>query len=166
MIKIGETLPDGVLSEFVAVETEGCSPGPNKFHVADLVKGKKIVIFGVPGAFTPTCSVKHVPGYRDHVSEFKAKGVDEIWCVSVNDAFVMGAWAKEQQTEGKVRMFGDGSAVWTKALGLEMDASAFGMGIRMQRCSMLVDNGVIKTLNLEVAGKFEVSDAGTMLAQV
>jgi peroxiredoxin len=166
MIKIGETLPDGVLSEFIAVETEGCSPGPNKFHVADLVKGKKIVIFGLPGAFTPTCSVKHVPGYRDHVAEFKAKGVDEIWCVSVNDAFVMGAWAKEQQTEGKVRMFGDGSALWTKALGLEMDASAFGMGIRMQRCSMLVDNGVIKTLNLEVTGKFEVSDAGTMLAQV
>ncbi len=166
MIKIGETLPDGVLSEFISVETEGCSLGPNKFHVADLVKGKKIVIFGLPGAFTPTCSAKHVPGYRDHVAEFKAKGIDEIWCVSVNDAFVMGAWAKDQQTEGKVRMFGDGSAVWTKALGLEMDATAFGMGIRMQRCSMLVDNGVIKTLNLEVAGKFEVSDAATMLGQV
>jgi glutaredoxin/glutathione-dependent peroxiredoxin len=166
MIKVGDTLPDGVLSEFIAVETEGCSLGPNKFNVADLVKGKKIVVFGLPGAFTPTCSAKHVPGYRDHVSDFKAKSVSEIWCVSVNDAFVMGAWAKEQQTDGKVRMFGDGSAVWTKALGLEMDASAFGMGTRMMRFSMLVENGVVKTLNIEAPGKFEVSDAGTMLKQV
>jgi glutaredoxin/glutathione-dependent peroxiredoxin len=165
MIKVGDTLPDGVLSEFIAVETEGCALGPNKFNVADLVKGKKIVVFGLPGAFTPTCSAKHVPGYRDHVSDFKAKGVNEIWCVSVNDAFVMGAWAKDQQTDGKVRMFGDGSAVWTKALGLEMDATAFGMGTRMMRFSMLLENGVVKTLNIEAPGKFEVSDAGTMLKQ-
>lgn len=166
MIKVGDTLPDGVLSEFIAVETAGCTLGPNKFNVADMVKGKKIAIFGLPGAFTPTCSAKHVPGYRDNVAKFKAKGVDEIWCVSVNDAFVMGAWAKDQGTDGKVRMFGDGSAVWTKALGLEMDATAFGMGTRLKRCSMLVENGVIKQFNLEAPGKFEVSNAETMLAQL
>jgi glutaredoxin/glutathione-dependent peroxiredoxin len=166
MLKIGDTLPDGELSEFIEIETAGCTLGPNKFKVNDLVKGKKIVVFGLPGAFTPTCSAKHVPGYRDHIADFKAKGVDEIWCVSVNDAFVMGAWAKDQKTQGKVRMFGDGSAVWTKALGLEMDATAFGMGTRMKRFSMLVDNGVVKTLNLEAPGKFEVSDANTMLTQV
>ncbi len=166
MIKVGDTLPAGTLSEFIAVETEGCALGPNKFEVDALTKGKKIVCFGLPGAFTPTCSAKHVPGYRDHLADFKAKGVDEIWCVSVNDAFVMGAWAKDQNTDGKVRMFGDGSATWTKALGLEMDATAFGMGTRMKRFSMLVENGVVKTLNIEEAGKFEVSNAETMLAQV
>ena len=166
MIKIGDTLPDGVLSEFIAVETEGCSLGPNKFNVNDLVKGKKIACFGLPGAFTPTCSAKHVPGYRDHLAEFKAKGVDEIWCVAVNDAFVMGAWAKEQKTEDKVRMFGDGSAIWAKALGLDADFSAYGMGIRMQRFSMVIENGVITHLNIEAPGKFEVSNAETMLAQV
>jgi glutaredoxin/glutathione-dependent peroxiredoxin len=166
MIKVGDTLPAGTLSEFIAVETEGCTLGPNKFEVAALTKGKKIVVFGLPGAFTPTCSAKHVPGYRDHLADFKAKGVDEIWCVSVNDAFVMGAWAKEQNTDGKVRMFGDGSGTWTKALDLEMDATAFGMGIRMKRFSMLVVDGVVKTLNIEEPGKFEVSNAETMLTQV
>ncbi len=166
MIKIGDTLPDGVLNEFIEVETAGCSIGPNSFNVKDLVKGKKIVVFGLPGAFTPTCSAKHVPGYVAHAADFKAKGVDEIWCVSVNDAFVMGAWAKDQHTGGKVRMLGDGSATWTKALGLELDLVARGMGVRMQRFSMLVDNGVVKTLNIEGPGKFEVSDADTMLKQV
>jgi glutaredoxin/glutathione-dependent peroxiredoxin len=166
MIKVGDTLPEGELSEFIEVETAGCTIGPNKFNVSELTKGKKIVVFGLPGAFTPTCSAKHVPGFRDHVADFKAKGVDEIWCVSVNDAFVMGAWAKDQKTDGKVRMFGDGSATWTKSLGLEMDATAFGMGTRMKRFSMLVENGVVKTFNLEAPGKFEVSNAETMLAQV
>jgi glutaredoxin/glutathione-dependent peroxiredoxin len=166
MIKVGDALPEGELSEFIEVETAGCTIGPNKFKVSELTKGKKIVVFGLPGAFTPTCSAKHVPGFRDHVADFKAKGVSEIWCVSVNDAFVMGAWAKDQNTDGKVRMFGDGSATWTKALGLEMDATAFGMGTRMKRFSMLVDNGVVKTFNLEAPGKFEVSNAETMLAQV
>lgn len=166
MIKVGDTLPEGELSEFIEIETEGCTLGPNKFKVSELTKGKKIVVFGLPGAYTPTCSAKHVPGYRDHIADFKAKGVDEIWCVSVNDAFVMGAWAKDQKTAGKVRMFGDGSATWAKALGLDMDATAFGMGIRMRRFSMLVDNGVVKTLNLEAPGKFEVSNAETMLTQV
>ena len=165
MIKVGDTLPNGTLDEFIAVETAGCSIGPNSFNVSDLVKGKKIAIFGLPGAFTPTCSAKHVPGYVANYDALKAKGVDEIWCVSVNDAFVMGAWAKDQHTDGKVRMFGDGSATWTKALGLELDLVAKGMGVRMQRCSMLVVDGVVKTVNVEAPGKFEVSNAETMLAQ-
>ena len=165
MIKVGDTLPNGSLSEFIAVETAGCSIGPNSFNVSDLVKGKKIAVFGLPGAFTPTCSAKHVPGYIANYDALKAKGVDEIWCVSVNDAFVMGAWAKDQHADGKVRMFADGSAAWTKALGLEFDLTAKGMGVRMQRFSMLVVDGVVKTLNLEGPGKFEVSNAETMLTQ-
>ena len=165
MIKAGDTLPDGTLSEFIEVESAGCSVGPNSFKVSDLTKGRKIAVFGLPGAFTPTCSAKHVPGYVANYDALKAKGVDEIWCVSVNDAFVMGAWAKDQHTQGKVRMFGDGSAAWTKALGLEFDLTAKGMGVRMQRFSMLVDNGVVMTFNLEGPGKFEVSNAETMLAQ-
>lgn len=165
MIKVGDTLPNGTLGEFIAVETAGCSIGPNSFNVSDLVKGKKIAIFGLPGAFTPTCSAKHVPGYIANYDALKAKGVDEIWCVSVNDAFVMGAWAKDQHTDGKVRMFGDGSATWTKALGLDLDLVAKGMGVRMQRCSMLVVDGVVKTVNVEAPGKFEVSNAETMLTQ-
>jgi len=166
MIKAGDKLPDGVLTEFIETETAGCSIGPNNFNVSDLVKGKKIAIFGLPGAFTPTCSAKHVPGYVANYDALKAKGVDEIWCVSVNDAFVMGAWAKDQKTGGKVRMLGDGSAAWTKALGLEFDLTAKGMGVRMQRFSMLVQDGVVKTFNLEGPGKFEVSNAETMLTQV
>jgi glutaredoxin/glutathione-dependent peroxiredoxin len=165
MIKVGDTLPDATLTEFIEEETAGCTIGPNSFKVADLVKGRKIVVFGLPGAFTPTCSAKHVPGYVQHHDAFKAKGVDEIWCVSVNDAFVMGAWAKDQKTAGKVRMLGDGSAGWAKALGLEFDLTARGMGVRMQRFSMLVEDGVVKTFNLEGPGKFEVSDADTMLKQ-
>ena len=166
MIKVGDTLPDATLSEFIAVETAGCSIGPKSFNVSDLVKGKKIAVFGLPGAFTPTCSAKHVPGYIANHDALKAKGVDEIWCVAVNDTFVMGAWAKDQHADGKVRMFADGSAAWTKALGLELDLTAKGMGVRMQRFSMLVVDGVVKTLNIEGAGKFEVSNAETMLTQV
>ena len=166
MIKVGDTLPNATLSEFIAVETAGCSIGPNSFNVSDLVKGKKIAVFGLPGAFTPTCSAKHVPGYIANHDALKAKGVDEIWCVAVNDAFVMGAWAKDQHADGKVRMFADGSAAWTKALGLELDLMAKGMGVRMQRFSMLVVDGVVKNLNVEGPGKFEVSNAETMLTQV
>src|SRR5689334_5528523 len=146
-IKVGDRLPEGTLQEFIEVEGNGCSVGPNTFKVQDLVKGKKIAIFGLPGAFTPTCSAKHVPGYVANYDALKAKGVDEIWCVSVNDAFVMGAWGKDQKTAGKVRMMGDGSATWTKALGLEFDLTAKGMGVRMQRFSMLVQDGVVKTFN-------------------
>ena len=151
-IKVGERLPDGQLQEFIEVETAGCSIGPNTFNVADLVKGKKIVIFGLPGAYTPTCSAKHVPSYLQHYGALKAKGVDEIWCLAVNDAFVMGAWGRDEKAGGKVRMMADGSAEYTKKLGLELDLTARGMGIRCQRFSMLVDDGVVKALNIEAPG--------------
>jgi peroxiredoxin len=165
-IKVGERLPEATLREFIEVEGNGCSIGPNKFMVSDLVKGKKIAIFGLPGAFTPTCSAKHVPGYIALYDSFKAKGVDEIWCVSVNDAFVMGAWARDQMSAGKVRMMADGGAEFTRAVGLELDLTATGMGLRSRRYSMLVDDGVVRSVNLEAPGKFEVSDAGTLLGQL
>ena len=164
-IKVGDRLPAGQLWEFVEEETAGCSLGPNSFEVEVLVKGKKIAVFGLPGAFTPTCSVKHVPGFMQHAADFKAKGVDEIWCLAVNDPFVMGAWGREQGAKGKLRMLADGSALYTKALGLELDLIARGLGVRMQRFSMLVDDGVVKSLNIEGPGKFEVSDAATLLSQ-
>ncbi|UCE32386.1 MAG: peroxiredoxin [Burkholderiales bacterium] len=165
-IKVGDRVPDAKLFEFYDTESEGCSIGPNAFQVADLVKGRKIVIFGLPGAFTPTCSARHVPSYLEHYQALKAKGVDEIWCVSVNDPFVMGAWARDQGTAGKVRMMGDGAAEFTRAIGLEIDRSASGMGIRSQRYSMLIDDGIVRVLNVEVPGKYEVSDAATMLGQL
>jgi peroxiredoxin len=163
-IKVGDRLPDGQLQEFIDVETEGCALGPNTFSVGEIAKGKKIVIFGLPGAFTPTCSAKHVPGYVEKYGALKAKGVDEIWCLSVNDAFVMGAWGRDQKTGDKVRMMADGSGEYTKKLGLEVELP--GMGLRCRRFSMFVDNGVVKSLNLEEPRKFEVSDADTMLKQV
>ncbi|MCA3217988.1 MAG: peroxiredoxin [Burkholderiales bacterium] len=166
-IKVGDTLPNGQLSESTGVDNDtGCSLGPNTYNVADLVKGKKIVIFGLPGAYTPTCSAKHVPGYVKQYDALRAKGVDEIWCLSVNDAFVMNAWGRDQQVGSKLRMMADGSADFTKKLELELDLTARGMGVRCQRFSMLVDNGVVKSLNIEGPGKFEVSDADTMLKQV
>lgn len=162
-ITIGERLPSGTLNEFVEVEREGCSVGPNTFKVEDMAKGKKIVIFGLPGAFTPTCSAKHVPSYVNNFAALKTKGVDEIWCLSVNDAFVMGAWGRDQKAAGKVRMMADGSAEYVKKLGLENDLTPRGMGVRSQRFSMLVEDGVVRSINVEGPGKFEVSDAGTML---
>lgn len=165
-IKIGEKLPQGTLAEFMEVESAGCSLGPNSFNVSDLVKGKKIVIFGLPGAYTPTCSAQHVPGYVAHAADIKAKGVDEIWCVAVNDAFVMGAWGRDQKASGIVRMMADGNAAFSKALGLDADFTKFGMGTRSQRYSMLVEDGVVKQLNVEDGSKFEVSNAETMLAQL
>ena len=143
----------------------GCSIGPNPVDVSMASAGKTIALFALPGAFTPTCSAKHVPGYVNSVDAFKAAGVDEIWCVSVNDAFVMGAWARDQNTVGKVRMLADGDAVFTKATGLTLDLSGKGMGLRSNRYSMLVKNGVVVSLNIEGPGKFEVSDAATLLAQ-
>lgn len=165
-IKIGDRLPEGTLAEFIESPTEACAVGPNTFNVSDLVKGKKIAIFGLPGAYTPTCSAQHVPGYIKHASALKAKGVDEIWCISVNDAFVMGAWGREQKATGIVRMMGDGSATFTKALGLDMDLTKSGMGIRSRRYSMLVEDGVVKQLNIEQPGKFEVSNAETLVGQL
>ena len=165
MIKVGDKLPPGTLNEFIEVEGNGCSVGPNTFKVEDMVKGKKIAIFALPGAFTPTCSAKHVPSYLQNFDALKGKGVDEIWCLSVNDAFVMGAWSRDQKAGGKIRFMADGSADYTKKLGLELDLNARGMGTRSQRYSMLVDDGVVKTLNVEAPGKFEVSGGDTMLKQ-
>ncbi len=165
-IKVGDTLPAGTLSEYIEVEGNGCTIGPNEFKVGDLTRGRKVVIFGLPGAFTPTCSAKHVPSYVQSLDKLKARGIAEVFCMSVNDAFVMGAWARDQKTGGKVRMLGDGSAAYTKALGLEFDLTAKGLGVRCQRFSMLVDNGVVKTLNIEAPGKYEISDAETMLKQL
>lgn len=162
-IKVGDRLPPGTLSEYIDVETEACKIGANQFPVDALTRGKKVVIFGLPGAFTPTCSAQHVPSYIKHYDELKAKGVDEIFCLSVNDAFVMGAWAKNLNAAGKVRMMGDGSAAYTKALGLELDLTARGMGVRCQRFSALVEDGVVKELKIEAPGKFEVSGAEPML---
>jgi glutaredoxin/glutathione-dependent peroxiredoxin len=162
MIQIGDKLPAGTLQEFIEVEGEGCSLGPNSFDIETSTAGKTIAIFGLPGAFTPTCSAKHVPGYVEAAEAFKAAGVDEIWCVSVNDAFVMGAWGREQKTAGKVRMMADGSAAFAQATGLTLDLTARGMGLRSARYSMLVKDGVV---NIEAAGKFEGSDAATLLGQ-
>ena len=165
MIKVGDSLPASTLMEFSEVEGDGCSLGPNPVDVTMATAGKTIALFGLPGAFTPTCSAKHVPGYVDQVAEFKAAGVDEIWCVSVNDAFVMGAWARDQKSLGKVRMLADGSAAFATATGLTLDLTSRGMGLRSNRYSMLVKDGKVAALNIEGPGKFEVSDAATLLAQ-
>lgn len=165
MIKVGDTLPAATLQEFSEVEGNGCSIGPNPVDVAKASAGKTIAIFGLPGAFTPTCSAKHVPGYLEKAHEFKTSGVDEIWCVSVNDAFVMGAWGREVKSGGKLRMLADGSADFAKATGLTLDLNGRGMGLRSTRYSMLVKDGKVAALNIEAPGKFEVSDAGTLLAQ-
>lgn len=166
MLKVGDKLPEGTLQEFIEVEGNGCSLGPNSFEIGKLTAGKKIAVFALPGAFTPTCSAQHVPGFVQHAEAFKAAGVDEIWCVSVNDAFVMGAWGREQKTGSKVRMMADGSADFSKAVGLTLDLTARGMGVRSNRYSMLVVDGVVKQLNVEAPAKFEVSDAATLLKQV
>ena len=165
MIKVGDTIPNTTLMEYSEVEGEGCSIGPNAVDVAKATAGKTIALFALPGAFTPTCSAKHVPGYVEKYDALKAAGVDEIWCVSVNDAFVMGAWARDQKTNGKVRMLGDGSADFTQGTGLTLDLTTRGMGLRSNRYSMLIKDGKVVTLNIEGPGKFEVSDADTLLAQ-
>lgn len=165
MLKVGDQLPAGSLQEFIEVEGNGCTLGPNSFDIRKEAAGKTLAIFGLPGAFTPTCSAKHVPGYIEQAAALKAAGVDEIWCISVNDAFVMGAWGRELQAAGKVRMMADGSADFARATGLTMDLGSRGMGVRSQRYSMLVVDGVVKTLNIEAPGKFEVSDAKTLLGQ-
>jgi glutaredoxin/glutathione-dependent peroxiredoxin len=165
MLKIGDSLPATALNEYVEVAGEGCNLGPNSFQVSDIAAGKTLAIFALPGAFTPTCSAQHVPGYVALHEELRTAGIDEIWCISVNDAFVMGAWARDQGTAGKVRMLADGSADFTRATGLVLDLASRGMGLRSQRYSMLVVNGAVRTLNIEDPGKFEVSDAATMLKQ-
>ena len=166
MIKIGDTLPATTLMEYVEVEGNGCSIGPNPVKVAEASAGKTIAVFAVPGAFTPTCSAQHLPGFLEKAAEFIAAGVDEIWCLAVNDAFVMGAWGREQNTAGKIRMLADGDAAFAQATGLTLDLNGKGLGLRSNRYSMLVKDGKVVQLNNEAPGKFEVSNAATLLAQV
>lgn len=166
-IKVGERLPDGKLKETTEFDSgTSCAMPPKDVQVAEAAKGKRIAIFGLPGAYTPTCSAKHVPGYLQSHEELKRRRVDEIWCVATNDAYVMAHWGREQKALGKIRFLADGNGEWTRALGLEIDRTSAGMGIRMQRFSMFVDDGVVKQLNVEAPGKFEVSDAATMLRQL
>ncbi|HEX4842317.1 MAG TPA: peroxiredoxin [Limnobacter sp.] len=165
-IQVGDKLPSAALYEFFHEETGGCSLGPNKFDAATEAAGKKIAILALPGAYTPTCSAKHLPGFINHVDAFKAKGVDQIWCVSVNDAFVMGAWGRSLGADGKVRMMADGVAEFTKKIGMELDLSSRGLGIRSNRYSMLVEDGVVKSINLDPPGTFEHSSAEVLLQQL
>jgi peroxiredoxin len=155
-IKVGDKLPDATL----AVATPD---GPKPATTADIFKGKKVALFALPGAFTPTCSAKHLPGFKQQAPALKGKGVDVIACLSVNDAFVMQAWGEDQAVGEDVLMLADGSGTFTKALGLEFDASKFGMGVRSQRYSMIVDDGVVTALNLEEPGEFKVSSAEYLL---
>ena len=167
MTKPGDKLSDVTLRESTGYSDEShCPLPPQPVAVRELTAGKKVVFFGLPGAFTPTCSGKHLPGYIAEAEALRAKGVDEVVCVSVNDGFVMAAWGREQKADGKVRMLGDGSADFARSLGLELDLTANGMGIRCKRFSMFVVDGVVKTLNVDEGGKFEASDAATMLKQV
>ena len=163
-INVGERLPEGTLQESTEFDSaNGCALAPKAVNVTEAVKGKKIVIFGVPGAFTPLCSAKHLPGYVANIDALKVKGVDEVWCFAVNDAFVMAAWGKDQGAIGKVRMMADGSAEYTKKLGLDRDLSAGGMGTRCFRFGMIVDDGEVKYLGVEASGKFEVSNVEAVL---
>lgn len=166
MIAVGQKLPNATLYGFINEESQGCSLGPNAFEVEKLTAGKKIVLFALPGAFTPTCSAKYVPGYVEHFDAIKAKGVDEIWCVSVNDPFVIGTWGREPKVGNKIRMLGDGSAEFTKKLRLELDLTARGLGMRSDRYAMIIEDGVVKSLDREAPGKFEVSDAASILKKL
>jgi len=161
-IEVGSRLPDATLRESIEFGA-ACHVAPTPISTTEAAKGKRIVIFGLPGAFTSTCSAQHVPSYLASYDALKQKGVDEIWCVSVNDGQVMAAWGREQKALGKIRFLGDGSAEFAQKLGLTRDLTSAGMGVRMQRCSLLVEDGVVKSLHIEGPGKFEVSDAATIL---
>lgn len=165
MIAIGDSLPDATLWESTGFG-DACPLAPAPVSVKEQSRGKRIAIVGVPGAFTPTCSAKHLPGYVEQLDELKRRGVSEVWCVSVNDGYVMAAWGKEQGAFGKLRMLGDGNAELARALGLENDITRAGMGVRSKRYSLLVDDGVVKQVNVEQPGKFEVSDAASLLKQL
>ncbi len=167
MIASGQNLPAGKLMESTEFDAgNGCAMPPKEVDVLEAAKGKKIVIFGLPGAYTPTCSAKHVPGYVQNFDALKAKGVSEVWCLATNDAFVMAAWGRDQNVGNKVRMLADGSVHYTKALGLELDLTTRGMGVRTNRFAMIVDNGVVKHVAVEGPGKFEVSSAEAILAKL
>jgi peroxiredoxin len=165
MIAIGDSLPQATLMESTQFG-DACPLAPAPVDVVATARGKRIVLFGVPGAYTPTCSAQHVPSYVQRFDELRAKGVDEIWCVATNDGFVMAAWGRDEHAIGKVRMLGDGNGDFVRKLGLGLDLSARGMGLRSQRFSMLVEDGVVKQLNVEEPGKYAVSDAATMLGQL
>ena len=158
-IKVGDKMPSGTL-------TLVTKDGPQKVSTDEYFQGKKVVLFSVPGAFTPTCDAKHLPGFVEQAAQLKAKGVDRLACLAVNDAFVMKAWGKAQNTDGKVDMLADGNAEYTKALGLDFDASGFGMGTRGQRFALVVDKGVVKNVNVEAKGEFKVSSAEYVLGQL
>ena len=155
-VKVGDTIPHATFMTKTA-------DGPQPVDSDTVFKGRRVALFAVPGAFTPTCSAKHVPGFRDHAADLKAKGIDQIACISVNDVFVMGAWGEAQAVGDKVLMLADGNGDFTRKLGLEMDASKFGMGQRSQRYSMVVNDGVVESLNVETGGEFKVSSAEHML---
>ena len=157
-IKAGDKIPSIELKTMT-------SDGPDGITTDDLFNGKKVILFGLPGAFTPTCSAKHVPGFVQHADAIKAKGIDTIACISVNDAFVMGAWGKDQNVGDKVMMLADGSAEFTKAAGLELDLVARGMGVRCQRFSMIVDNGVVQSINID-DGTFDKTSAEQALSDL
>ncbi len=158
-VKIGDKIPEGVLMQMT-------KDGPAPVKTSDLFKGKTVLLFSVPGAFTPTCSAKHLPGFVDKAADLKAKGVDDIVCIAVNDVFVMNAWGKSQNADDKVTMLADGNGDFSKALGLTMDASKFGMGQRGQRFSLLVKDGVVQQANIEAPGEFKVSSAEYALGQL
>jgi peroxiredoxin len=157
-IQVGDALPQ---ANFMTMTEDG----PKPLSSDEVFKGRTVALFAVPGAFTPTCSAKHLPGFVDKAGELKAKGVDAIACLSVNDVFVMGAWGKDQKTGDKVLMLADGNGDFTKALGLELDGSKFGLGQRSKRYSLIAEDGVVKSLNIEEPGDFKVSSADYMLAQ-
>ena len=158
-IKVGDKLPEATFMKATA-------DGPQPVASGDFFKGRRIALFSVPGAFTPTCSARHLPGYVDKADELRAKGIDEVACTAVNDAFVMGAWGKSSGSDGKVTMLADGNGVFAEALGLTMDGSKYGMGQRGQRFSMVVNDGVVEQLNVEAPGDFKVSAADYMLEQL
>lgn len=158
-IKVGDRLPEATLIEMT-------DDGAKSYAISELTAGKRVVLFGLPGAFTPTCSARHVPGYVEAADALKASAVDDILCVSVNDHYVMGAWGKAQKADGRVRMLADGNGAFTRALGLAQDMSARGLGVRSQRYSLLAEDGVVVALNVEAPGEFKVSDADTMLRRL
>jgi peroxiredoxin len=157
MIKVGDAIPSAKL-------TAATPDGPKEMTTQEVFGGKRVVLFAVPGAFTPTCSAKHLPGYLQNLDELKGKGIDEVACLAVNDPFVMGAWARDQGVDGRILMLADGAAAFTKALGLELDLTGRGLGIRSQRFAMVVEDGKVVSLNVEPPGGFEVSKAETVLA--
>ena len=158
-VQVGDTIPSATLNIMTA-------DGPSAITTDDIFKGKTVALFGLPGAFTPTCSAQHLPGFVANADALRAKGVDSIVCLAVNDAFVMGAWGKDQNVGDKVTLVADGSAAFTKAAGLELDLTERGLGLRCQRFSMVVDDGVVKSLNIDPAGSFEATSAEKILEQL